>query len=472
MVRMHRVTWAVLTALFLTAVVVVSGTRLLQAESPNEPAPQVPLTQPAAPLSPPTPPIPPDPTPLPTLEPPRDRTSAHEQPLREDPIHIQPLDIIKIQVIGTILDQPIDGYYLVEPDGQVPLGPAYGRANVNGLTVEQAEGKITQQLAILLAKPDVQVTKVGRASLWRGMPPGASYTISPGDLLYIDVVGSILDQPIQGIYMVEFSGTVALGPAYGRAKVQGLTLEEAEKAIQKKLKEVLAKPDAQVTFGSWGGFENVFSREVGPTSRKVGPPARASTAKKSPRPKTTNTIVTGESLGISVEKADLMGRVEWVMMHGGRDITARKTIEWGEVQKDEKGNRTIRYKFYATIWDRDVYVMNIVFTFDAKGNIISRENVEGFPKKKVKKPIDVNTQKGMKERVEDFFSKNFRDITSRKTIEWGEVAKTAEGNSSIRYKYRARIWDKENKIMNQVFTFNPKGEYVSWNNVEGFPKDQ
>ncbi|MGD0899732.1 MAG: M56 family metallopeptidase [Thermoguttaceae bacterium] len=183
-------------------------------------------------------------------------------------------------------------------------------------------------------------------------------------------------------------------------------------------------------------------------------------------------IAPGEPLGITVEKADLMGRVEWAMMHGGRDITARKSIEWGDVQRDAKGNRSIRYKFYATIWDRDVYIMNMVFTFDAKGNIISTENVEGFPQKKVEKPVNVSTQQGMKELVEDFFSKNFRDITSRESIEWGEVAKAETGNSSIRYKYRAKIWDKDTKIMNQVFTFDPKGKFVSVKDVEGFPKNQ
>ncbi|MEN6534234.1 MAG: M56 family metallopeptidase [Bryobacteraceae bacterium] len=92
-------------------------------------------------------------------------------------------------------------------------------------------------------------------------------------------------------------------------------------------------------------------------------------------------IAPGEPLGISVEKADLMGRVEWAMMHGGRDITARKTIEWGDVEKDADGNRKIRYKFYATIWDKDVVTMNKVFTFDAKGNILDMEDVEGFPQK-------------------------------------------------------------------------------------------
>jgi hypothetical protein len=97
--------------------------------------------------------------------------------------------------------------------------------------------------------------------------------------------------------------------------------------------------------------------------------------------------------------------------------------------------------------------------------------VPGFPKKKVEKPVDVSTQKGMKDLVDDFFTKSFRDITSRETVEWGDVTKTQDGNSSIRYQYRARIWDRETKIMNQIFTFDPKGKFVSVKNVEGFPKD-
>jgi beta-lactamase regulating signal transducer with metallopeptidase domain len=180
-------------------------------------------------------------------------------------------------------------------------------------------------------------------------------------------------------------------------------------------------------------------------------------------------IAPGEPLGISVEKADLMGRIEWAMMHGGRDITSRKSIEWGEVQKDEKGNRKIRYKYYAIIWEKDTYIMNQVFTFDAKGNILNMENVEGFPQKKVEKPVNVGNQEGMKELVEDFFSKNFHDITSRESMEWGEITKAAGGNLSIRYKYRAKIWDKDTKIINQVFTFDPKGRFVSVRDADGLP---
>jgi beta-lactamase regulating signal transducer with metallopeptidase domain len=190
------------------------------------------------------------------------------------------------------------------------------------------------------------------------------------------------------------------------------------------------------------------------------------------RPKRAASIAPGQPMGISVEKADLMGRIEWTFMHGSRDVTARKSLEWGEIEKDKDGNRTLRYKFEATIWGKEVLIANQVFTFDAKGNILEVTDVDGYPKKKVEKPKDVNTQKGMKDLVEDFFSKNFRDVTSRKTIEWGEVEKTADGNSSIRHKYRARIWYKETKIMNQVFTFNPKGEFVSVKDVEGFPQPQ
>jgi len=190
------------------------------------------------------------------------------------------------------------------------------------------------------------------------------------------------------------------------------------------------------------------------------------------RPKRTAPIAPGQPLGISVEKADLMGRIEWAFMHGARDITARKSIEWGDIQKDEDGNRTIRYKFYATIWDKEVMVMNQIFTFDAKGNILDVKDVEGFPKKKVEKPVDVTTQAGMKELVEDFFSKNFVDVASRESIDWGQVTKAENGNSSIRYKYRAKIWDKDTMMMNQVFTFDPKGKFVSFKNVEGFPQKQ
>lgn len=76
----------------------------------------------------------------------------------------------------------------------------------------------------------------------------------------------------------------------------------------------------------------------------------------------------------------------------------------------------------------------------------------------------------LRDLVEEFFKHNFRDVTQRKTIEWGPAEKVEGGNYAIRYKYYASIWDKKLMVMNQVFTFTPEGEFIAWVNVEGFPK--
>jgi beta-lactamase regulating signal transducer with metallopeptidase domain/protein involved in polysaccharide export with SLBB domain len=165
---------------------------------------------------------------------------------------IQPLDLLMIRVLGTMLDQPIDRLFLVEPSGEVSLGPAYGRVEVKGLTIEEAEVAIQKKLQETLSKPDVQVTAAGRVSKWQsGKPPKTPYLISLNDILTIQVLGTMIGAPIDGEFVVEPGGTVPLGPVYGRAKVVGLTPEEAEAVIRKKLEEVLNKPDVSVTLGGW-----------------------------------------------------------------------------------------------------------------------------------------------------------------------------------------------------------------------------
>ena len=72
--------------------------------------------------------------------------------------------------------------------------------------------------------------------------------------------------------------------------------------------------------------------------------------------------------------------------------------------------------------------------------------------------------------VEDFFKHNYRDITSRKTIEWGNPVTDATGNVSISYKYEMTIWDKDKYLANEIFTFDKNGKYLSARKVEGFPK--
>jgi protein involved in polysaccharide export with SLBB domain len=168
------------------------------------------------------------------------------------------MDVLQVRVTGVLRIAPIDGFFLVESAGTIPLGPAYGRAQVKGLTLEEAEKAIQKKLTEVVKNPEVQVTLPEQTApsteqvRWQEVaPPKAPYAISPGDLLSIKVLGTILNQPIDGHYLVEPAGTVPLGPAYGRVAVKGLTLEAAEKAIQKKLAEIIIKPEVQVTLAGW-----------------------------------------------------------------------------------------------------------------------------------------------------------------------------------------------------------------------------
>ena len=82
------------------------------------------------------------------------------------------------------------------------------------------------------------------------------------------------------------------------------------------------------------------------------------------------------------------------------------------------------------------------------------------------KDVHANPKERMIRLVEKFFGNNYRDITSRETLEWGEVVPAENGNSSIRYKYRAKIWDKNTVTNDQIFTFDSQDKFVSVKNTE------
>jgi RNA polymerase sigma factor (sigma-70 family) len=71
--------------------------------------------------------------------------------------------------------------------------------------------------------------------------------IAPGTLLEIRCANALPEAPIDGLFMVERSGKVALGPLYGRCHVAGKTLEQAEEAIRDRLRDILQDPKVMVT---------------------------------------------------------------------------------------------------------------------------------------------------------------------------------------------------------------------------------
>jgi polysaccharide export outer membrane protein len=95
--------------------------------------------------------------------------------------------------------------------------------------------------------------------------PKEPFHIEPLDLLQVDAEGTKYDAPIHGLYLVEPSGMLNLGAAYGKVKVGGLSLEEAGAAVIKQLKLTLTNPQVSVTLNQSGGEQQIAGEHlVGP----------------------------------------------------------------------------------------------------------------------------------------------------------------------------------------------------------------
>lgn len=138
------------------------------------------------------------------------------------PYRLDTYDVLQIVVVGTLLDQPIAGPYLVEAEGSVNLGPAYGRVQVAGLTVEESARAIEAYLANTLKYPDVSVQLIQAANV----------------------------PDVSGTYIVGPDGTVNLR-SYGRVHLTGKTLDDAKAAIEQLLAESLASPVVWVDIASY-----------------------------------------------------------------------------------------------------------------------------------------------------------------------------------------------------------------------------
>jgi polysaccharide export outer membrane protein len=133
------------------------------------------------------------------------------------PYKLDIFDIILIRAMGTFEDQPIAEAYSIQPDGSVDLGPTYGRVDVVGLTIQEAEDAIEQHLRQFVEAPDVSVALAASA--------GA--------------------QQITGQHLVGMDGTVNLG-SYGSVFVAGLTIAQAKTQIEQQLSLRLQDPEVIV----------------------------------------------------------------------------------------------------------------------------------------------------------------------------------------------------------------------------------
>jgi len=131
----------------------------------------------------------------------------------KSPHKIETFDALLVRVTGEFPEEPIDDAYSVDADGSINLGPSYGRIEVVGETIEEAEQKIQSELAKILTNVDVSL------SLLQGA--GA--------------------QQITGQHLVGPDGRVNLG-TYGSVFVAGMTIEATQAAIEDQLKLKLEDP--------------------------------------------------------------------------------------------------------------------------------------------------------------------------------------------------------------------------------------
>jgi polysaccharide export outer membrane protein len=138
------------------------------------------------------------------------------------PFRIQSFDTLQVIVEGTLLEQPINGLYVVEPGGMLDLGPSYGKVMVGGQSLEEAQDAVFRHLKRVLKEPQVSLTLAQAAG----------------------------QQQISGEHLVGPDGTINLG-TYGSVFVTGLTLEEAKKKIEKHLDKFLDAPLVSVDVFSY-----------------------------------------------------------------------------------------------------------------------------------------------------------------------------------------------------------------------------
>lgn len=127
------------------------------------------------------------------------------------------------------------------------------------------------------------------------------------------------------------------------------------------------------------------------------------------------------------DKLLLMGLVENFFLHNARDITARKSLEWGNVEKNPDGTRSIRYKFEAKIWDRDTMIGEQKFTFDKDNVIISFEHITPPQKKEAGNQTWTNWNNGQS--IGSFFAVAG---TAKETVAVGIDGLIATRNNSTR----------------------------------------
>lgn len=117
----------------------------------------------------------------------------------------------------------------------------------------------TGQFPYRIGPPDILQIDMAR------LIPRGPYKAEVFDVLQIRATNTLVDQPVDNHFLIASEGTVNLGPAYGSVHVAGLTIAEIDKAVKKKLSEVLRNPEVAVQLARTANYPPVAGQYlVGP----------------------------------------------------------------------------------------------------------------------------------------------------------------------------------------------------------------
>jgi polysaccharide export outer membrane protein len=100
-----------------------------------------------------------------------------------------------------------------------------------------------------VAPPDILLIDSAR------LIPKPPYKIEPMEVLLVQVTDTLPQQPINGPFTVSPEGTINLGYSYGSVRVQGLTIDQIQLAIQKHLGNILRNPQVVVALAAFRGMQ-------------------------------------------------------------------------------------------------------------------------------------------------------------------------------------------------------------------------
>jgi polysaccharide export outer membrane protein len=147
----------------------------------------------------------------------------------KSPYVLQPMDTVYIQAYGLeTIETVIDDHYRIQPGGIVALPYPIKTVVIGGMTCEQASEELSKKL-----QKDVT---------------DEEYRERRGVIVSLETISGL--QPVSGEHIVGPDGCIHLG-IYGKAHVDGLTINDAKAAIESVLSETLDNPRVAVDIFSY-----------------------------------------------------------------------------------------------------------------------------------------------------------------------------------------------------------------------------